>query len=196
MGIVDGTTPARGGDASEDDLKWLMRDDMPRKPAWPWRMAFKFQAGDDWLKNLSIVAANRTWKKIVFMRVFVSFPELKQSNGVEGGVGTEITLGRLPAIAAYDRNGNPFHLGDEPSLELHSGYKISISFARDEPMLRGIVEKWQPFSTVSQCYVILKQVWFADGMHWDEGSYYYRPDPDHLGRYLRMESSYFPGGTK
>ncbi len=197
MRIVDGTTLARGGDASEDDQKWMVPDGMPPRPTRPWLLAFRFEAGDDWLKNLSIYVADRTSEKIVRMLMAVNFPEVKQTSGKVSvlGAGVMIRFGGLPASVAYDTNGNPLHHGDEQSLELRSGYETPLSFARDEATLRNAVEKWQPFSTVSLCYVTFANVTFADGMSWGEAGYS-RPDPDHPGRYILMDKNYFPAPAK
>ena len=57
---------------SEDDLKWIDKG-LPvalpvliqRYEARPSRWAYRFRAGDDWLKDLSVVVRNRTSKTIV-----------------------------------------------------------------------------------------------------------------------------------
>jgi hypothetical protein len=196
QGVLEGTTPAQGAEPSQDELKWLVRDDMPQRPAWPWLVAFGFQAGDDWLKNLSVDFANRTVKKIDRIVVQVAFPELKQSSGLEGGIAAMLYFGRLPSSVAYDVNGAPLQFAGGQSLELRSGYEMPLSLARDEPRLRSVIGRYQAFSTVSLCRVTFRSVTFDDGMRWTEGGGYSTPDPAQPGRYRPVARGYFPAARK
>ena len=68
---------------------------------------------------------------------------------------------------------------------------MSFSFMDRASRLREAVERRQPFLTVSMCYIHFK-VNFDDGMHWSEGGYA-APDPDHLGKFIPTDKTYFPG---
>jgi hypothetical protein len=145
------------------------------------------------LENLSIRAVNRTGKNIVLIKVAVWFPEMKQADRLPPGMNME--FGQIPAKFAYDINGEPLRLSDRPPIEFLSGYPRDLSFAASAPDLRSMVERWQPFSSVSVCRIAFQEVMFADGMLWAPGGYT-RPDPDHRGRYLPMDRRYFPAAVK
>ena len=80
--VRSGPTELRGAQLTEDEIRaWFVPSGMAPRPAKPSRLAYRFQAGDDWLENLSFRAVNRTGKKIVRIKLGVKFPEIKQAGG-------------------------------------------------------------------------------------------------------------------
>jgi hypothetical protein len=181
---------------SEDDLKWTDKG-LPvalpvliqRYEARPSRWAYKFRAGDDWLKDLSLVARNRTSKTIVNVGMLVRFPETKADGPA---ILEDIEFGRIPANAAFTGSGQRLGQDSNKSIFLGLGQTMAFSLAAHDGELRRSVEFYRPFSTVSLC-VIEFRVYFEDGMQWFGG--YSMPDPTHPGRFVPMGFRYFPGQT-
>jgi hypothetical protein len=182
---------------SQDDLKWIDKG-LPvalpvliqRYEARPSRWAYKFRAGDDWLKDLSLVVRNRTSKNIVYVDVVVGFPETK-ANGP--AIFDDIEFGRIPANAAFTGSGQRLRQGSNKPIFLAPSQTMAFSLAAHDGELRRSVEFYRPFSTASLC-IIEFQVYFGDGMKWFAGLYS-MPDPTHPGRFAPMGFRYFPGQT-
>jgi hypothetical protein len=176
------------GEPSEEDLKWVhMGINLPIRGR-QFRDAYKFQAGDDWLRNLSLVLGNRTSKNIVLVSPSLHFPETKP-NGPE--VTCDLVFGRIPENVAYTSSGEKIPQGSNTPIMLAPGQRMMFSLAEDSSNIRDTVERFQPFSTVSLCYIHFS-VYFEDGMRWSEGTYV-APDPAHAGKFIGMGLFYFPG---
>jgi hypothetical protein len=180
---------------SEDDLKWMFKG-LPvalpvliqRYEARPGWWAYKFRAGNDWLKHLSLVVRNRTSKNIVYVAMLLRFPETK-ANGA--AISDDIEFGRIPANAAFTGSGQKLRQGSDKPIFLPPGQAMAFSLAAHDGELRRSVEFYRPFSTVSLC-VIEFEVYFQDGMQWFGGGYSI-PNRTHPGRFIPMGFGYFPG---
>ena len=151
-----------------------------------------FQAGDDWLQNLTIYLLNRTDKTIVFGQTVLAFPETGDRSSEKPMRVHAITLGRIPANAAFSgRSGQP--LRQNPSLQpisfapgevlpIHVGDHIDQISASDN----------MPFGALSKLIIRRTSFVFDDGMRWDGGAYSV-PDPEHRGQWKRLDGGYFPG---
>ncbi|MFZ0278501.1 MAG: hypothetical protein WA254_13400 [Candidatus Sulfotelmatobacter sp.] len=181
VSVMDGTT----------ELKSNGRQ-YPDRYAWE----TTFNAGDDWLKDLSIVIKNVSPKKIVYVAAGCHLFETadwqaeaaKHRNiPLVGSTGNHV--GRRPEEALYsavlghrlqpDTANAPFDL--EPSQE--------FTMALDSPdaysTLKSSVEEKEPMSSIAACNGGISQVFFEDGTQW-QSHHYLRADLDQRGRWIRM----------
>lgn len=145
-----------------------------------------FQAGDDWLTDLTISLFNRTNKTIVYALVSLSFPQTQPERA------DNISLGRIPDIAALDRQGKPIQQGGQQPLSLGPGQTLVLKVSDHMNEIRGLLGSALSVP-VTRVTVLLNRCYFEDGMHWNQGSYSV-PDQDHPGQWKVMAPrSYFPG---
>jgi len=140
-----------------------------------------FQAGDDWLKNLTFTIKNRSSKKFVELDMRICFPDTKTA-GYQACQAIEV--GRIPEI---DKLGQ----GSGRPLDFRPGQEIQISFAPYADEIRRRVEERQPFSTISRCFINLAVGYFEDGMQWMLYNYSV-PDPSHPGSFKPVDESEVP----
>lgn len=150
---------------------------------------YQFEAGGDWLKNLSLVVKNRTSKTITYASLHESFPETQAAGGQL--IFHETRFGAVPAGVPFFGAGQRDALGPGPPLQLGPGAQQTFSLAGDAAAMAGLFNDQQPFSGISVIYVNV-DLWFSDGMHWQKGRYAV-PDPDRPGHQKPMPSLYFPG---
>jgi hypothetical protein len=58
--------------------------------------------------------------------------------------------------------------------------------------IRESLERLFPSIEVSKCHISVGTFFFEDGMRWDSGGFAV-PDPEHRGRFKRLDDDYFPG---
>ena len=150
-----------------------------------------FQAGDDWLKDLSFTVKNRTAKKIVQLFMNVSFPE---TDTPEYGfpVHQLIYRGQIAESAAYGPDGNLDPGAGQP-LDFGPRQKMTFSFANYADDVRKRIEERQPFSTVTRCFINVHTAYLEDGTHWVL-SHFDAPDPGHPGSFIPLDPSLFFSG--
>lgn len=176
------------GKPSQDDLKWLIiPGKVLRAPLGQGRVAYKFQAGTDWLKNLSLVVRNRTSKSIALFTIYESFPETKATGSL---VFNNAKFGALPANVAFTYDGRPLPRSGQKPLNLAPGKQRIFPLGDKLTRAIDIINARQPFSSISLLQVHFG-VTFTDGMQWFGA--YAKPDPNHPGRYLPMPFNFFPG---
>jgi len=173
---------------SEDDLIWVRVNPNGPVRGRQFRDAFKFQAGDDWLRNLSLVLKNRTSKNIVYVGLKLKFPQTKTEGPV---VEQSFAYGRIPGAVAYNGSGEKLPQGSDRPILLAPGQQMTLSLAGHDSEIREGLERLQPFSSISLCY-IRYDVYFEDGTAWWLGRYG-APDPAQPGKIIPMDSQYFPG---
>jgi hypothetical protein len=124
-----------------------------------------FQAGDDWLKELTFTIKNRTSKKLVQVSMAVCFPDTLVT---ERGpwVCQQIELGRIPESDAYTKDGEKADQGNAQPLDFRPGQEMKISFAPYADDIRRKIEERQPFSTIGGCFINLQSAFFEDGTVW------------------------------
>jgi hypothetical protein len=140
-----------------------------------------FQAGDDWLKQLTFTIKNRSSKKFVYLYMHICFPDT-EATGHQ--ICQPIELGRVPEIA------EPSH-GSAVPLDFRPGQQMQISFAPYADDIRKRIEERQPFSTISRCFINMHTGYFEDGMQWLLGLYSV-PDPSHPGSFKPVDGSEIP----
>lgn len=130
-------------------------------------------AGDDWLNNLSITVKNVSDKPIIFIRMYLYFPETKATGNV---MFFPIRYGQNPQtpMLAGQREVLP---PDQETTFVLSGQ----TFHR----LRTFIEKRHPLNTLNKLSVQIDQVSFEDGTMWTGGDYF-RPDPGNPKKYIRV----------
>jgi len=187
--VLEGASQLTASDPSEEDLKWLEPGVVPGGPRREFRSAYKFQAGESWLRDLTLVLMNRTSKNIVRVELDLAFPE----TGAAGPIAAStVRFGRPPANIAFYATGDPMPPPTEEPILLAPGQAMAFDLVRKEPQLRAAVARIQPFATISLCYIHVGAS-FDDGMVWTEAGGYARPDPQRLGWFLPPDRAYFPG---
>jgi len=151
--------------------------------------AVPFQAGDDWLKEMTFTIKNRSSKTFVQIFQDVCFPDTKMTRGYL--LCQSMDLGRIPENAAYTVEGNKFDQGSKQPLDFRPGQEMKISVAPYAKEIRRKIEERQPFSTISRCFINVNAGFFEDGMQWQLTSYSV-PDPNRHGFFVRLHPSEFP----
>lgn len=152
-----------------------------------------FQAGDDWLQDVTVYLLNRTDKMIVFAQTTLAFPETGDGSFQRPMRVYNVTLGRLPPNAAFSgRTGQP--LPQNPNLQ-------AIAFAPGEVLpvhLGDYINQIRtsadnvPFTALTKLTVRRSFFVFEDGMRWNGGAYSV-PDPERPGKWKPLDAAYFPG---
>jgi len=156
-----------------------------------------FNAGDDWLKDLSIVIKNVSEKKIVYVVAGCLLYETanwqaevakaQQNIPLVGSASNHV--GRRPDEALYsavlghrlqpDSANSPF------ALESGQEFTIALENPDDYNALKSTVEEKEPMSNVAACNGRIGPVFFEDGTQW-QGHRYLRADLEHPGQWIKM----------
>jgi len=165
-----------------------------------------FNAGDDWLKDLSFVIKNTSEKKIVYVGTGCGLYETADwhaelakhaTTPLVGNLSNSV--GRRPEQALYsavlghslkpDTAKAPFELAPEQE------FTIALERPEDYPTLKSSMEERQPISSVTACNSRVGPVFFDDGTQW-QGHRYLRADPDQPGHWLTMSFKEWSGSSK
>ena len=153
-----------------------------------------FQAGPDWLRQMTISLVNRTDKTIVFGDLHLHFLDTGDCRSVPC-VGTELTLGHMPAIDAYSgRTGLPLRLDhpERPPLDWKPQQTIVVHVSDSMDEIDRVLADFMPVIAVTKVKIYRGVFFFADGMQWGLGRYAV-PDPQHHGKFTELPIHYFPG---
>jgi len=150
----------------------------------------RFQAGDDWIQNLTIYLFNRTNFTIVYANIHLGFPETGDGLGQPQRSFT-LQFGRIPPAADFDQSGNalPQPPARQPML-FRSRETIAIHLGDYIDRMRASAEPTIPLATVTKLGIHLGIYYFADGMLWH--GRYSMPDRQTF-RWKPMDPNYFPG---
>jgi hypothetical protein len=155
-----------------------------------------FQAGDDWLKEMTFTIKNRSSKTFVRLSFGFSFPDTLHpcpesitGECTWGGLGVD--LGRIPENAAYTLEGKKLNQGSDQPIDFRPGQEMEIPLAPYADELRRRIEEHQPFSTISRCFINVYLGYFEDGMMWSLADYYV-PDPTRYPWYKPVDDSQIP----
>jgi hypothetical protein len=154
-----------------------------------------FEAGDNWLQQMTISLINRTNKTIVFGTFSFHFPDAGDYSSALPGFGTQLESGQVPAIDAYDgRTGQPIRPNhpERPPLDWGPEQTIVLHVSDYMPEIEALLAHFLPGSAATKVDVYLDAFYFADGMEWGLGRYSV-PDPDHPGKLKPLPADYFPG---
>lgn len=157
-----------------------------------------FQAGDDWIKNLTVTIKNLSNKEIVAASLNVYFPETGTGRGDSPVYGDVISLGRRPAMYARTGGTNGEKLepaGTSSALQVLPGQQLTVSLAEYYAEIQGAVEQSRPIPNLTVCTIVLEGVFFSDGTMWAQGREFKKADPRSPGRYVEITADQFWGRT-
>lgn len=151
-----------------------------------------FQAGDDWLKNLSFVVKNLSGKEITAADFELSFPQTGNGTPDSPIYIYTIMLGREPENALYNwRTGRKRTRPATTPLTLLPGGQARISLAPYyDSEIEAPIDAKQPMSTVTTCVIAPSMIYFTDGTRWN-GSFFEKADPSLPGRYVPISLAEF-----
>lgn len=180
--ILEGTTDVTPGD----------------RPFKPWQ-GKPFQAGDDWVKNLTVVVKSLSKKEIVAASISISFPEsepIPQNPTGERVIGYGITLGRKPAQYARTPDGEVLEpASTNAPLSIGVGEELTIHLSNYYDDIKESVETVRPIADISTCWVDVARIYFEDGTQWAAGVFY-KPDPSAPGKFVPMDTDEWWGMSK
>lgn len=136
----------------------------------------EFDAGADWLQNLSFKLKNKSDKTITFTVIDLDFPE---TAAVSGGriAQRQITLGQDPEN----------RLGAAP-LQLLPGKSMDIRLDAEYSGIKTLLTRWLPIDNVTKVTVRLHQVMFDDGTLWSAGTTYRRnPNTGEPNKWIKID---------
>lgn len=155
-----------------------------------------FQAGSDWLRQMTISLVNRTSKTIVFGGISLHFMDTGDCSQAEPCVGAQLRFGQRPLIDAYDgRTGQPLRPEhpERPSLDWKPETTIVVHVSDDIAEIEeGLASRGFSLAAVTKVNVYRGVFYFDDGMAWSLGRFAV-PDPAHPGKFKELPADYFPG---
>ena len=154
-----------------------------------------FEAGGDWLQQMTIALINRTGKTIVFGALIFHFLDVGDCSSAQPCPEALLEFGQIPAIDAYDgRTGRPMKRGhpERPPLDWGPEQTIVVHVSDYMPEIEASLAHFLPVSAVTKMNVYLGDFYFPDGMQWNLGRYSV-PDPDHRSKFKPLPADYFPG---
>ncbi len=147
-----------------------------------------FQASnEDWLQNSVMVVKNVSKKEIVAIWVSIFFPESNESGPM---VADQISLGNPPPEGMYSAKGEKIDHPVRAILSLLPGKTLDIPLGQNYEGYSNLLKQRKTIESLTVCHVRMVNVYFSDGMKWSPG-YFGRPDPDHIGKYIRILPSQF-----
>ena len=153
-----------------------------------------FQAGSNWLQQMTISLFNRTNKTIVFGTITLQFLDTGDCRTLPCSA-DQIHFGQIPAVDAYyGRTGLPLkpEHPEQPRLNWEPDQRLTIHVGDYMNEITRNVEDYLPVAAVTKVAVHLSAFFFEDGMRWISPGYSV-PDPEHHGRYKYLPLNYFPG---
>lgn len=154
-----------------------------------------FQAGSDWLQQMTISLINRTNKTILFGGILLHFLDTGDCSQAQPCVGAELHFGKRPAIDAYDgRTGQPLKPKhpEQPPLDWKPEQTIVVHVSDYMDDIERRLSDLMPVTAVTKLNVYRGSFYFDDGMRWSLGSYSV-PDPERRGKFKELPADYFPG---
>ena len=153
-----------------------------------------FQAGSDWLEQMTISLVNRTGRAIVAGGIIFHFLDTGDCQPSSPCVRSYLRFGQMPEIDAYDgRTGQPYRPEHEgPSLDWKPEQTIVVHVSAYISEIEEDLSNHLPVTAVTRVNVNRGVFYFADGMQWSLGRYGV-PDPDNPGKFKELPADYFPG---
>lgn len=196
-----GNDPVRVVSAREgtSELKSSGRQ-FPNSHAWE----ATFNAGDDWLKDLSFTIKNVSDRTITYVEISCALFESSDwqkelaahstpANPIVGQASN--VLGWRPEHALYSPRLGSAKAPDadqRPAFELAPGQKFTLPLQDPQTysQLKSTVEAKQPLSTINGCDASISAIFFADGTKWSSHTYW-RPAVQ-PGRYEVIPANEIP----
>lgn len=133
-----------------------------------------FTASPDWIKDLSFKLENTSGKKIVFINVYLNFPETKSTGNM---LTYQIGFGQRPGLPPR---------GNNPPMLLNPGETVEASLVKEKDKIYKFVNERQPIETIHEVEIQVALVIFDDKTAWFVGSFM-RQDPNDPRRYNPIE---------
>ena len=145
-----------------------------------------FQAGDDWVENLTFYILNRTDKPIVHANFTLTFPEVAPVYRLE--------LGNTPPGFTFNRDTKPFAETPRPTFWFGPKQTMAVHLSDYNDQIRTRVETTARtrVSSLTRMNLLCSGVDFEDGMRFD-GPYEAMDPQTHTWRSLGR--NYFPGNV-
>ncbi len=153
-----------------------------------------FQAGADWLRQMTISVINRTNKTIAFGVIIFHFLDVGDCRS-SPCVQAELHFGQRPTIDAYDgRTGQPLRPEhpERPPLDWKPEQTIVVHVNDYMAEIEETLANFMPVTAVTKVNIDRGPFYFDDGMQWSLGRYAV-PDPAHHGKFKELPANYFPG---
>ena len=152
-----------------------------------------FQAGSDWLQNMTISVFNRTDKTIAAFYMEVVFQQTGDGR-VAPRRAHPIWVGQLPKIDAFNgRTGQPLRPHPERKpIAWQPGQTFAIHLGDYIEDVQANLADLMSLTSVNQVLIRISPVFFEDGMRWESGGFSI-PDGDHPGKFQYLPDNYFPG---
>jgi hypothetical protein len=185
--VMDGTTE-------------LKSDGRPFPNNYAWETAFN--AGDNWITNLSFVIKNVSAKKItciIIFSVLVETPFWQEESQPKPPVlgFTQNRVGQRPeqALHSGDRTFPP---DTDASFELAPGeeFTMPIEDPRDYPALKARIEKRLPISSVTAMDGGTVTVFFEDGTRWISVNHSYSRPAAQPGKWTKLSFEEWAAGKQ
>jgi hypothetical protein len=147
-----------------------------------------FEAGEDWLEEISVVVRNISASKVSYVSVAAHLPETGAGTQESPRVGGGDAMGRKPEHALYSPvTGQRRQEVPSESIDLQPGKELAMPLIseRDYGSIKSLIQAKQTLAGVAKCDVWVTTVFFADGTKWAPAGYW-RPDEARPGRYLAV----------
>ena len=144
-----------------------------------------FEGGEDWLKSLTFSIANLNSKPIVYIQLFITFPETAATNGRV--VGYPITFGQKPD-SKFPSKSDPIHLKQGDKLE------VAVDKYYDQ-IEKFLGTKQLSIKTLRKAKVQTGLIVFEDKTGYMAGMLY-RQDPNNPDRYVTTGSAMSPPANR
>jgi hypothetical protein len=139
------------------------------------KLGEKFDGREDWLNGLSLKIKNVSDKVVVYVGLYLDFPETKATGNI---MSFPLSFGQNPI--------SPMISGESQRLLPNEIVSLSLS-AQEYTHLKNFIERRQRFSNIRKADVRLTIIAFEDGSVWSNGSWM-RRDPDNPHRLIPIEN--------
>lgn len=130
--------------------------------------AAPFQAGSDWLNQMTISLVNRTNKTIVFGSIILHFLDTGDCSSSLPCASTTLEFGQRPAVDAFDgRTGKPVkpEHPERPPLDWKSDQTLVIHVSDYLAEIEQQLANSLPLTAVTKVNIYRGVFYFGDGMH-------------------------------
>jgi hypothetical protein len=147
-----------------------------------------FEAGDDWLKEISVVVRNISTSKITYISVAAHLPETGDGTKESPRVGGGNAVGKKPEHAMYSAlTGERRQEAAADPIDLEPGKDLAMPLIaeRDYTTVKSLIEATHALSTIRTCDVWVTTIFFDDGTKWAPTNYW-RPQEAKPGAYISI----------
>lgn len=156
-----------------------------------------FQAGDDWMKTMTLVLRNRTDKEVSEIEIQLFFPDTGDGRS-QPMRSSLVDLGRRPDNVSYVHpRGTPqgtivYHPQgpDKKPLALPPGQTLVVHLADYISEIES--DAGMPLSRIKTVIIDRSLVYFDDGLRWDDLTSFSVLNADH-NKFNPLPRTYFPG---